>query len=255
MRHDHPEYKPSPAPHPVKCATQDHWDDRGMDEYTLEAYTKKYSKFVYLDRVGPELFVGRYHHGVCDAVPEDAAKHTEMDDERGAVKNHYGFVLRKRKDVLAVAARNHAYIVSITPDGPEGRCLYCDATIDGYEGAANSNKAWKEPFDGPRRATKGEAYALGAGYITNEIHTLLYLDMCWPIHTGRFRIGECPKGGPHEAVLCWWKYENDVRQSFCMFCGERWDGPPPGFWEVTEPHNTVRQTLETHAGDARRGRY
>ena len=228
--YDHPEYRPPPAPRPVECATQDCWDDIGMDEYALEEYAMKHSRFVYLDRVGPELFVGRYHHGVCDAVPEDASKHTIQDMEYGVVRDDYtNLVLRRRKEVSAVAARNHAYMVSITPDGSEGRCLYCGTTMDGYAGETKSGKAWKEPFDGPRRATKDEVHALGAGYITNETHALLYLDQCWPIHTGRFRIGECSKGGPHEAVLCWWKYEKDVRQSFCMFCGERWDGPPPGF--------------------------
>lgn len=147
--YDHPEYRPPPAPRPVECATQDCWDDMVMDEYALPDYAMKRSRFVYLDRVGPELFVGRYHHGVCDAVPADASKHTELDAEYGVVKNDYDFALRSRKDVLAVAARNHAYMVAITPDGSESRCLYCGTTMDGYEGETKSGKAWKGRSTGP----------------------------------------------------------------------------------------------------------
>ena len=172
------------------------------------------------------------------------------------VKNDTGTcVLRKKEDVLALAARNHACMVEITPNGSECRCLYCGTTMCGYEGEERGIRAWGRSFDGPHCATKSEALDLGAGYITDKSETLLYLDNCRSIHNGRFPIGRCSKGGPHEVVLCWWQHENDVRRSFCMFCGERWDGPPPGFWELVEPNNTVERTLEIHANDVRLGGY
>lgn len=94
--YDHSEYRPPPAPNSVKCATQD-WDDIGTGEYAPEEYAMKHSRFVYLDRVGPELFVGRYHHGACDAVSEDASKHTELDAEYGVVKNDYDFAAAQKR--------------------------------------------------------------------------------------------------------------------------------------------------------------
>ena len=254
--YDHPDYKPGTLDLPVKCATQEFWDNEGMDEFTMQSYDMEHSRFVYLDRVAPELYIGRYHHGVCDAIPGDASKHTNLDYEYGVVRDDTEtYVLRKRKDVLALAARNHAYMVEITPDGSECRCLYCGTTMDGYEGEERGIRAWRGSFDGPRRATSSETLDLGVGVITDKSERLLYMDNCRSIHTGRFPIGKCPRGGPHEAVLCWWNYEHDVRQSFCMFCGERWDGPPPGFWGLMDSYNTVERTLAEHANDVRLGRY
>lgn len=246
-RYGSPDFKPAAAVNHVKSATQDYWDDRDMDRLAAND-----SGFVYLDRVAPDVFVGRYNHGTCDAVHADAAKHTELDTEYG-VKDDDG-VKMPREQVAAVAARNHAYVVTITPEGSQSVCLYCGATMDGYIGGKKSKTVWKAPFDGPRRATEREAAGLGI-VLANQKHRLLYLDRTWPIHTGRFRVGKCPNGGPHEAVLCWWRYEDDVRQSFCMFCGERWDGPPPGFWEVAEQYNTVERALEIHEEYVRRGLY
>ena len=241
-----PEFKPKPAGNLVECAPQDHWDVTGLDKIAM-LYDS--GGFLYLDRVEPEMFVGRYNHGTCDAVPEGASKHYEHDTEYGVADDG-----RRRRDVRALADRNHAYIVSITPEGSESRCLYCGSTMDGYPGERKPKGVWDGPFERPRRATEKEMAELGVK-LAGKDNELLYLDITWPVFTGRMRIGECPHGGTHEAVVCLWRYEGDVRQSFCMFCGERWDGPPPGFWEVLEPYNTVEATLEKHAEYMRKGWY
>lgn len=195
--------------------------------------------FVYLDRVGPGMFVGRCDHGTCGAVPADAAEHAKHAEMPAL-------------DVHAVKNRNHAYMVTITPDGAEGICIYCGTTMEGCPEADQTDMPWDEPWDRPRRATKREMEAAGVRPIPE--HRLLYLDEVdggtW---TGRFRVGECPAGGPHEAVLNWWRHSKDPMFSCCAFCGEQWTGAPPGFWGVVQPPIKAEDILARHAEDVRRG--
>lgn len=215
-----PDWKPRDAENKPERAPEKIWN-------MLNTGTPlRTNAFAYMDRIGPEMFVGRYNHGKCGAARTDAG---ECD-------------------------RRHAYIVTITPDGAESVCIYCSATLDGCPKAKIKNIPWDEPYDGPRRATKRELEAMQIDPIPE--HRMLYLDdVDGKTCTGRFRVGECPAGGPHEAVMQYWNYERDARQSFCAFCGEFWVGSPPGFWEVTEPDLTVEKVLEEHAEAVRRGTY
>ena len=64
-------------------------------------------------------------------------------------------------DVHAVKNCNHACMVTITPDGAEGICSYCGATMDGCSEVDPDDMPWDESRDRPRRATKREMEALG----------------------------------------------------------------------------------------------
>ncbi len=207
-----------------------------------------YEGFAYVDRVGPEMFVGRYDHGRCDTVPEDAAKHIP-----GAGRGATGS-LQPEPPAEPLRLRNHAYIATITPRGAESICLYCGTILKGCPKADLRNIPWDEPYERPRRATKREMDAMKIDPVPEDC--MLYLDMTDGVTwTGRMRVGECPEGGPHEAVLCWWRHGRDPMFSFCAFCGGRWHGPPPGYWDAMEPGNTVERALERHAEDVKRGLY
>lgn len=198
--------------------------------------------FAYMDRIGPEMFVGRYDYGKCSAVPIDAGEHHHDDDEQ------YGPVC------YPAARRNHAYVATITPKGADSICIYCGTTIDGCPKAKLRDIPWDEPWEKPRRATESELKAMGIKPIPE--HTMLYLDeVDGHVSTGRFRVGQCKEGGTHEAVLCWWEHSRDPMFSYCVFCGEHWNGPPPGYWEEVEPSRSVAKVLVRHSEDVRKGKY
>ena len=249
---------PKPGDSPLRAgrAPQTVWDRLNTGHPAL------LNEFAYMDRVGPEMFVGRYDYGTCGTVPEKAAEHAP-------------WVKTRSNEPGALKRRNHAYVATVTPDGAESVCIYCGAATEGSpkigfhsagdgqppakDGGARpwvnlEDIPWDEPYDGPRRATPRELEAMGIRPIPD--HRMLYLDevdgMTW---TGRFRVGECPAGGTHEAVLNWWPHSRDPMFSCCAFCGERWDGAPPGFWDVVQPHIKAGEILARHAEDVRRGVY
>lgn len=232
-----PEFKPQDAQINCERGRQSFWDTRNTPMPTHAV------GMVYLDRIGPELFVGRYDHGKCPKIPEDAAEHDK----------HVKFV----HEVRAIRHRHHAYIVSITPRGAESICVYCGATMEGCPGskADLTEIPWDEPWEQPRRANQRELEAMDILPIPDN--RLLYLDMMvhGEVWAGRMRIGECPHGGPHEAIVHWWRQQKEPSFSACVFCGKQWVGAPPGFWELVEPHPTIKEVLAKHAKDVRRGLY
>ena len=237
MTADDPDRKPQDSEMRPRRAPQSVWDVLN----TGHPVASSLSGFAYLDRVGPEMFVGRYDHGTCGTIRADDANHAEWVDTPAL-------------DVRAVKARNHAYVITVTPDGSQSVCIYCGTVMEGCPVANPSDIRWDGHWDRPRRATRREMDAVGAQPIPERV--MLYLDgvdgRAW---TGRFRVGECPEGGTHEAVLYFWDCKKDALHSFCVFCGERWTGSPPGFWDVVQPHIRADEELARHAGDVRRGLY
>ena len=232
-----PDFRPDDAQYNCERANQEMWD-------TLNTpYPTNGSGMAYLDRVGPEMFVGRYDHGTCPTIPKEAAEHAKHMDI-------------PKQNIFPVKKRYHAYILTITPKGAKSVCLYCGATMKGCPGskAKPGNATWDEPWEKPRRANARELEAMDISQIP-ENH-LLYLDKVdGSVHAGRMRIGECTEGGPHEVVVHWWRRDKDPRLSMCVFCHQQWTGAPPGFWELLEPNNTVERVLAEHAEDVRRGLY
>ena len=231
-----PDFKPADAQFNAERATQAAWDTfrTCMPAAGLG--------MVYVDRVGKEMFVGRYDHGTCSTIPKDAAKHADVD--------------MPQQDVYPIHKRQHAYIVTITPQGAESVCLYCGTTMEGCPSSKLrlADIPWDEPWDKPRRANARELEAMNVTPI--PIHRQLYLDAVdGDVWAGRMRIGECPHGGPHEVVMHWWRKKKDPKLSACVFCGEQWLGAPPGFWGVLEPDLTTQGVLAQHAEDVRRGLY
>lgn len=215
-----PEWKLKDAVDRPERASQNVWDMLNT------GYPLVTNVFAYMDRIGPEMFVGRYNHGKCGAV------HTDVGE----------------------CDKRHAYIVTITPKGAESACIYCGTTIDGCPKANLKDIPWDEPYEKPRRATESELRAMGIDPIPE--HHMLYLDEVEGKATaGRFRVGRCKEGGTHEAVLFFWRYRKDARHSYCIFCGEHWNGSPPGYWDILEPSRTVPGVLEEHSRDVQKGRY
>lgn len=249
-----PDYTPKDATMRPKCARQYDWDRKNTPNESL-----LFDSFAYLDRISPEMFVGRCHHGVCNAIPDDIVERAP-----GAV---YPVVAQ-------VEARNHAYIITITPHHIKSVCIYCGGTINGYPQLVYNhsdppldehghrpllvnleNIPWDEPWDGPRRATQRELDAVGL--ILDMEPRLLYLDAVDDrVLVGRIRVGECKNGGPHEAILSWWHRHKDPMFSYCAFCDMVWYGPPDGYWDAVEPHTpTIQQVIKQHEEDMRLGKY
>ena len=209
------------------------------------------ARFLYFDRVGRDMFVGRYNWGTCSAVPATAA-------------DPYPHPTQSWMKDCAIAKRNHAYILTMTPGRMASICVYCGTEMDGppsfYRAGVEDGDyrlrepPWDEPWEKPRRATKREMCIVGAEPIPD--HTMLYLDEVDDgIYTGRFRVGDCPEGGTHEAVLHYSFDTPEPKFSFCMFCHQHWYGAPPGFWDVIEPHITVEGQIKLHEEAVRRGYY
>ena len=216
------ERRPSPV-------TQMHWDTFTTTPARLDVR----HPFCYVDRVGPEMFVARYNHGKCNALPEDINKTAD-------------WLETTKWYIRALENHNHAYILTITPNGAESICLYCGITMEGvpYGYAELDDIIWDE-YDKPRRATKRELESMNIPPPPD--HGLLYLDENDDMtYTGRFRIGECLDGGMHEVVLCWWRYNTDPMLSYCAFCGAEWVGPPVEYWPLVQPHIKLEEILERH---------
>lgn len=233
-----PKYRPGGFKRRARRAYQSSWELKDTGRPAVHP-----QGFVYMDRVGPDMFSGRYDHGKCSTVPDEALKHSmSMEHE-------------SPEEVPQVAARNHAYMLTVTPDGAESVCLYCGSSMEGCPaaGVRLDRIPWDEPFGKPRRASDREMRAMGISPIEDD--RLLYFDKIeGPSYAGRFRSGKCPEGGPHEAIIHWTVGKTPMF-SVCVFCGEQWNGPPPEFWDAAlgPGRPTVEGVLERYEADVRAG--
>lgn len=233
-----PKYRPGEFMRRSRRASHLEWDLKDTGKPPFHA-----QRFAYMDRVGPDMFSGRYDHGTCSTISANDAEHAEFTKGTSP------------PDVDRVVDKNHAYILTITPEGAESVCLYCGTTIEGClaPGVKLDNMPWKEPFEKPRRANKREMKAMGITDIPEGV--LVYFDKIeGPSYAGRFRVGECPEGGPHEALIHWTDSKTPV-WSVCVFCGEQWHGPPPEFWDAALGKNrpTVECVVKQYEDDVRAG--
>ncbi len=211
--------------------------------------------FFYMDRIRPDVFVGRFDYGKCSNYEENCenpdyyvnlpykrSKNNPLDprDIPPLHKKHY---------------RMHSYTVTVTPEKVSCTCLRCWTEMGMHPWFRAKNVYWDDPWTEPRRATERELKSMNA--TSPPAGKQLFLDqVSESCNSGRVRVGKCPKGGEHEACIYFCAHPDMVSihpvYSHCVFCREQWDGAPPGYYDAYRKTGYLKsnnQTVEEYMED------